>query len=148
MLWDLCFKYKKWNIETLNYRKINCLCVCCGADKRSALCSSNESWDFVMLLFRLLFDFLHMQTTDKQNKLFLLEPAERNCVSLEAWALFVNIVVSEIEQKTILQFKTLKINLFFIELLPWHEEKSATDHANKTYNPSKCLRFLERPCII
>ncbi len=67
------------------------VCVCCGADKRSALCSSNESWDFVMLLFRLLFDFLHMQTTEKQN-----------CVSLEAWALFVNIVVSEIEQKTIL----------------------------------------------
>ncbi len=121
------------------------VCVCCGADKRSTLCCSNESWDFVMLLFRLLFDFLHMQTTDKQH---LLEPAEKNCVSLEAWALFVNIVVSEIEQKTILQFKTLKINLFFIELLPWHEEKSATDHANKTYNPSKCLRFLERPCII
>ncbi len=86
-----------------------------------------------------------MQTTDKQN---LLEPAEQNFVSLEAWALFVNIVVSEIEQKTILQFKTLKINLFFIELLPWHEEKSATDHANKTYNPSKCLCRLERPCII
>ncbi len=91
------------------------VCVCCGADKRSALCSSNESWDFVMLLFRLLFDFLHMQTTDKQN---LLELAENIGVSLEAWALFVNIVVSEIEQKTFLQFKTLKNNLFCIELLP------------------------------
>ncbi len=86
-----------------------------------------------------------MQTTEKQN---LLYRQNKNCVSLEAWALFVKIVVSEIEQKTILQFKTHKINLFFIELLPWHEEKSATDHANKTYNPSKCLRFLERPCII
>ncbi len=60
-------------------------------------------------------------------------------VSLEPWTLFVNIVVSEIGQKTILQFKPLKINLFFIELLPWHEEKSATDHANKTYNLSKCV---------
>ncbi len=70
---------------------------------------------FCYVLFRLLFDFLHMQTTDKQH---LLEAAENICVSLEAWALFVNIVVSEIEQKTILQFKTLKINLFFIELLP------------------------------
>ncbi len=89
--------------------------VCCGADKRSALRSSNESWDFVMLLFRLLFDFLHMQTTEKQN---LFEPAEKNCVSLEAWALFVNIVVSEIEQKTILQFKTLKINLFLLNCCP------------------------------
>ncbi len=63
-------------------------------------------------------------------------------VSLEPWALFVNIVVSEIEQKTILQFKPLKI-YFFIELLPWHEEKSATDHANKTYNLSKCVCLLE-----
>ncbi len=77
-----------------------------------------------------------MQTTDKLN---LLEPAEKDGFSLEAWALFVNIVVSEIEQKTILQFKTLKINFFFIELLPWHVEKSATDHAYKTYNPSKCV---------
>ncbi len=86
-----------------------------------------------------------MQTTDKQN---LFEPAEKNCVSLEAWALFVNIVVSEIEQRQFYNLRHLKINLFFIELLPWHEEKSATDHANKTYNPSKCLRFLERRCII
>ncbi len=77
-----------------------------------------------------------MQTTDKLN---LLEPAEKDGFSLEPWALFVNIVVSEIEQKTILQFKTLKINFFFIELLPWHVEKSATDHAYKTYNPSKCV---------
>ncbi len=65
-------------------------CVYCGADKRSALCSSNESWDFVMHLFRLLFDFLHMQTTDKLN---LYEPAENIGVSLEAWALFVTLLL-------------------------------------------------------
>ncbi len=65
-------------------------CVCFGADKRSALCSSNGSWDFVMLLFRLLFDFLHMQTTEKQN---LLEAAENIGVSLEAWALFVTLLL-------------------------------------------------------
>ncbi len=56
-----------------------------------------------------------MQTTDKHN---VLEPAENIGVSLEPWALLVNIVVSEIEQKTILQFKPLKMNFFFIELLP------------------------------
>ncbi len=84
-----------------------------------------------------------MQTADKHN---VLEPAENIGVSLEPWALLVNIVVSEIEQKTILQFKPLKINFFFIELLPWHEEKSATDHANKTYNPSKCVS-PKRPCM-
>ncbi len=39
-----------------------------------------------------------MQTTDKQK---VLEPAENIGVSLEPWALFGNIVVSEIEQKTI-----------------------------------------------
>ncbi len=53
------------------------------------------------------------------------------------WALFVNIFVIEIEQKTILKFKPLNINLFFIESLPWHEEKSATDHANKHIVPLK-----------
>ncbi len=74
------------------------------------------------ILTSLVFDFLHMQTTEKQH---LFEPAENIGVSLEAWALFVNIVVSDIEQNTIVQFKTLKINLFCIELLPWHEEKSA-----------------------
>ncbi len=79
-----------------------------------------------------------MQTTDKQNELELVE---------KPWALFVNIFVSEIEQKTILQFKPLKMYLFFIELLPWHEEKSATDHANKTYNPSKYMCLLERLCM-
>ncbi len=42
---------------------------------------------------------------------------EKDGVSLETWALFGNIVVSEIEQKTILQFKPLKMNLFCIELL-------------------------------
>ncbi len=43
-----------------------------------------------------------MQTTDKHN---VLEPAENIGVGLEPWALLVNIVVSEIEQKTILQYK-------------------------------------------
>ncbi len=57
------------------------------------------------------------------------------------WALSATV------QKTILQFKPLKITFFFIELLPWHEEKSATDHANKTYNPSKCVCLLERLCM-
>ncbi len=71
--------------------------------------------DFVTLLFSLFFDVPHTQTADKQN---VLEPAENIGVSLEPWALLVNIVVSEIEQKTILQFKPLKINFFFIELLP------------------------------
>ncbi len=61
------------------------------------------------------FDVPHMQTTDKHN---LLEPAEKIGVSLEPWALFVNIFVSEIEQKTLLQFKPLKIKEFLIELLP------------------------------
>ncbi len=55
-----------------------------------------------------------MQTTDKHN---VLEPAENIGVCLEPWALFVNIFVSKIEQKTILQFKPLKMYLFFIELL-------------------------------
>ncbi len=56
-----------------------------------------------------------MQTTEKQH---LLEPAENIGVSLEAWALFVNIVVSEIEQKTILQFKTLKLTYFLLNCCP------------------------------
>ncbi len=57
------------------------------------------------------------QQTNKMylNRIFLLEKIG---VSLEPWALFVNIFVSEIEQKTILQFKPLKIYLFIIELLP------------------------------
>ncbi len=41
-------------------------------------------------LFRLPFDVPHMQTTDKHN---LLEPAENIGVSLEPWALFVNILL-------------------------------------------------------
>ncbi len=37
-------------------------------------------------------------------------------------------------------FESLNIYLFFTELLPWHEEKSATDHANQTiHNRSKCM---------
>ncbi len=67
--------------------------LCRGADKR---------WT----LFRLSFDVPHMQTADKHN---VLEPAENIGVSLEPWALLVNIVVSEIEQKTILQFKPLNM---------------------------------------
>ncbi len=59
------------------------------------------------------FDVPHMQTTDKHN---VLEPAEKIGVSLEPQALFVNVFVSEIEQNTILQFKPLKIDFFFIEL--------------------------------
>ncbi len=57
-------------------------CLCRGANKRSALRSSNE-WDFVTLvcLFRL---------------------PKKIGVSLEPWVLFVNMFVSEIEQKTIL----------------------------------------------
>ncbi len=47
---------------------------------------------------------------------FSFEPVQTS--SLEPWALFVNIVVSEIEQKTILQFKPLQMNFFFKELLP------------------------------
>ncbi len=78
--------------------------LCRGDDKRYALRSSNESNDV-----------LHMQTTDKHN---VLEPAEQIGVSLEAWALFENIVVSEIEQKTILQFKPLKITNFLLNCCP------------------------------
>ncbi len=70
----------------------------------------NKYWDFVTLLFRLSFDVPHMQTRDKHN---VLEPAENIGVSLEPWAWFGNIYVSEIEQQTILQFKPLKINLFY-----------------------------------
>ncbi len=36
-------------------------------------------------------------------------PAEKIGLSLKPWALFVNIFVNEIEQKTILQFKPLKM---------------------------------------
>ncbi len=74
MLWYLCFKYKKWNIETLNDRKIQVFFV---------VELINESWDFVILLFRLAFNVPHMQTTDKLN---VLEPAENIGVSLEPWA--------------------------------------------------------------
>ncbi len=68
-----------------------------------------------MFLFRLLFDFLHMQTTEKQN---LLEPAEKNCVSLEAWALFVNIVVSVIEQRQFYNLRHLKLTYFLLNCCP------------------------------
>ncbi len=63
--------------------------------------------------YALSFNVPHI--TDKHN---VLEPAENIGISLEPWAWFVNIVVSEIEQKTILQFKPLKMYFFFIELLP------------------------------
>ncbi len=66
-----------------------------------------------VFIFILMFLICRQQTNKmyfkRQNKLF---------VSLEPWALFVNILVNEIEKKTILQFKPLKMYLFFIELLP------------------------------
>ncbi len=133
MLWDLCFKYKTWNIETLNYRKIYVFCVAelINGPRCTSQTSQGILLRFVSFAFWCLINFF----------------TEKIGVSLELWALFVNIFVSEIEQKTILQFKSLKINFFFLELLPCHEEKSTTDHANKTYNPSKCVCLLEIPCM-
>ncbi len=57
--------------------------------------AQTNSGILLTLLFHLSFDVPHMQTTDKQN---VLELAEKIGVSLEPWALFVNICVSEIEQ--------------------------------------------------
>ncbi len=57
--------------------------------------AQTNSGILLTILFHLSFDVSHMQTTDKQN---VLEPAEKIGVSLEPWALFVNIFVSEIEQ--------------------------------------------------
>ncbi len=72
----------------MEYRNDRKVFLCRGADKRSALRRSNESWDFITLLFRLSFDVHHIQTTDKHN---VLEPAEHIGVGLEPWALFVYI---------------------------------------------------------
>ncbi len=130
------FQILKVEYKTLNDRKIF-FCVCCGADKRVV----GFCYAFVS------FAFWFSSYADNRQTTFTWTSRKHWCQS-RGLGFVCNIVVSEIEQKTILQFKTLKINLFFIELLPWHEEKSATDHANKTYNPSKCLCLLERPCII
>ncbi len=91
------FKYKKCNIE--KYK------LCCVAELiNGTRCAAQTSQTMFL-----------MQTTDKHN---VLEPAEKIGVSLEAWALFENIVVSEIEQKTILQFEPLKITNFLLNCCP------------------------------